>query len=31
VLGLPNDFSAEAWRLLRLLLLFVEPMPAPAG
>ena len=30
VLGLSNRSSAEAWRLLHLLLLWVEPMPTPA-
>src|SRR3989442_9272720 len=30
VLGLSNRSSAEAWRLLHLLLRWVEPMPTPA-
>jgi len=28
VFGMPNGSPAETWRLLRLLLLWVEPMPA---
>ena len=30
VLGMPNGSSDETWRLLRLLLVRLEPMPAPA-
>src|SRR5437870_6849080 len=29
VRGLPNGSPAETWRLLRLLLLWIEPMPTP--
>jgi hypothetical protein len=30
MLGVPDGSSAETWRLLRILLVWVEPMPAPA-
>src|SRR6266850_2136737 len=31
VLGMPNGSPAETWRLLRFLLIRLEPMPASAG